>query len=130
MRRGVSGFGGAAPRLVEQFGELAAIDLRQADEDRRVAAVVVGEEEGLGLRLHQEALLVVVDLLQHEHIGLAQARHELLADAQPRRPVRRVLLDARICERHLHELLVGQALGWSSSRSAAVATAVATPQYR
>src|SRR3972149_2833840 len=71
--------GEAAPRLVEEAGELGGADLRKADQDRRVAAGVVGEEGGLGLGLHEEALFVVFEGLEDEDMGLAQAGHELLA---------------------------------------------------
>src|SRR5262249_31277240 len=90
-------FGGLQPpRVLDELGELRAVDLVEVDEHDRIAVVVPRREVRARLALEQRLAVGQVDDAHHERIRVrAQAAHELASDLQRRRAVGRADLDPR-----------------------------------
>src|SRR6185295_6277320 len=74
--------------------ESASRNRREPNEDRRVAGVVVGDEEHLRIGAHQDLPLIHADAKRERLAVLAKACQELASDSKRRRPVRGSLFHA------------------------------------
>jgi len=85
----------AAPRLLKQVAQVSERDPGEPNQNSRVAPVVIGDEERLGICLHPEVAFIVATLNHQCLAVLPQPGEELAADPKPRGSVARTLLDAR-----------------------------------
>ncbi|HSP16687.1 MAG TPA: hypothetical protein VLV78_18215 [Thermoanaerobaculia bacterium] len=79
---------GTAPRGGHHVGQEAWRDLRETDQDRRIVAIVVGEEERLGVELHEH--IAVFDRAEPQDqngIVVPKTREELPVEQKGRETV-------------------------------------------
>lgn len=93
-------FGGLPPpRFLQDRLQVILTHTSEAHEDRGVPSVMVGDEEGLGIRLHPEVALVVTALDHKCRAVLPQPRQKLAPDSEAGGAIRQAFLNAGKGER-------------------------------
>src|SRR3954452_14004896 len=82
------------PRLLQYFTQVVHRYTLEVHQDGRIASVMVGDEEGFGVRLHPEVALVVAALDDERHAVLPQSCQKLAPDTEAGRTVGQAFFDA------------------------------------
>src|SRR5262245_48092652 len=101
----------STPAAAEQRLDMAALRPGQANEHRRVIAVVIGEVIDFRLALDQHLALVLRHAEHDQRLVIfPQPRQKLLAHLERRRAVGRAVLDFRPRQRKLADVIEGHPL--------------------